>query len=446
MGNWNECAEANTYEYEVETSDVVEADKIELLGVGSFARVWKIKLKSFENETIDSVKPEHYSRPIALKEFTKAYIVSHDDAELANCEVRLLSAVTPHPFISDFICAFQDKERAYILMEYVPCGDLLYHMKIEKKSMSEGRLSEEKAKFMCACLVIAISHIHDKKIIHRDIKPDNIMIDDEGYPKIVDFGVADFEKDIIHGSHFGTLSYMAPEMVLNEKYSYSADYYSLGVLLLLILTGDMFAVGKTIEEAQQHVLKRRRTLTMKKLKKRYPFLSNECIDFLFKLLQGHPEQRLGHKNGITEIKGHHWLVNVPWKQLESKQFPSPLDKFVDNYKGKKTLGEQHYIGINKRDIGLKEKEDKAKLLVKNAINKDGDPDNDLFDHFCEFTKMNVNIMEEEITYEELGDYQGSTYPDNVLNKNQTTPSQGNKTRSSCAKNDNDEHSEGKHDY
>lgn len=148
-------------------------------------------------------------------------------------------------------------------------------MKLEKKSLSNGRLSEEQAKFITACLVLAISHIHDCKIIHRDIKPDNIMIDEIGYPKIVDFGVADFEKDIHFGSHFGTLSYMAPEMVLGEKYSYSADYYSLGVLLLLVLTGDMFAVGKTISEAQKHVLKRRRTLTMKKLKKRYPFLSNE---------------------------------------------------------------------------------------------------------------------------------------------------------------------------
>ena len=116
--------------------------------------------------------------------------------------------------------------------------------------------------------MIALSHIHDKKVIHRDLKPDNIMVDEDGYPKIVDFGVADFEKDIIHGSHFGTLSYMAPEMVLSEPYTYSSDYYSLGVLLLLILTGDMFAVGKTISEAQKHVLKRRRTLTMKKLKKR----------------------------------------------------------------------------------------------------------------------------------------------------------------------------------
>ena len=219
-------------------------------------------------------------------------------------------------------------------MEYVPWGDLLYHMKIEKKSISNGRLSEEQAKFIWGVLVIALAHIHDCKVIHRDLKPDNIMIDEKGYPKIVDFGVADFEKDIIHGSHFGTLSYMAPEMVLGEPYSYSADYYSLGVLLLLILTGDMFAVGKTINEAQSHVLKRRKTLTMKKLKKRYNFLSNECVDFLFKLLQGTPEDRLGSRGGITEIKGHHWLINIPWDQFENKTFESPILKFVDNYKHK----------------------------------------------------------------------------------------------------------------
>lgn len=55
-----------------------------------------------------------------MKEFVKAYIMNHDDSELANCEVRLLKAVSPHPFISEYIGSFQDKDKAYILMEYVP--------------------------------------------------------------------------------------------------------------------------------------------------------------------------------------------------------------------------------------------------------------------------------------------------------------------------------------
>jgi len=279
-------------------------------------------------------------------------------------------------------------------------------------------------------MVLALTHIHDKNVIHRDLKPDNIMIDEIGYPKIVDFGVADFEKDINFGSHFGTLSYMAPEMVLGEPYTYSADYYSLGVLLLLILTGDMFAVGKTINEAQKHVLKRRRTLTMKKLKKRYSFLSNECVDFLFKLLQGKPDERMGSKNGILDIRSHHWLINVPWRQLENRTFQSPLSQFVSRYSNNKTLGEQHYVGLNKRDLALKEKEEKAKEVVKNSIFKENDPGNELYDNFCEFAKMNVSLLEEEISYQNMGDDQGSTYPDNNLfNKKQTTPSQGRNSES-----------------
>lgn len=123
-------------------------------------------------------------------------------------------------------------------------------------------------------------------------------------------------------------------------------------------------------------------------------------------------------------------MNVPWKELESKKFPSPLLKFVDNYKNNKTLGEQHYVGLNKRDLALKEKEEKAKELVKNTIFTEDDPDNDLYDNFCEFVKMKVNLLEEEIAYEEIGDYQGSTYPENnMLNKKQTTPSQGSATSS-----------------
>ena len=136
MGNWNECTGASSYEYEVETEDAGDADnslnKLELLGVGSFARVFKTKLKNFEDEEIGPLKKEYFSKPLALKEFTKAYIANHDDAELANWEVRLLKAVSPHPFISEYIASFQDSEKAYILMEHVPCGDLLYHMKIEK--------------------------------------------------------------------------------------------------------------------------------------------------------------------------------------------------------------------------------------------------------------------------------------------------------------------------
>ena len=124
-------------------SQILEPDS------GSFARVWKIKLRSYDCDDSEPIIPEYFEQALALKEFTKhtlidllnktedynqskEYAISHDVAELANWEVRLLKAVTPHPFISKYIKSFQDKSKAYILMEHIPWGDLLYHMKIEK--------------------------------------------------------------------------------------------------------------------------------------------------------------------------------------------------------------------------------------------------------------------------------------------------------------------------
>ena len=83
---------------------------------------------------------------------------------MANWEVRLLKAVTPHPFIFAIIQSFQDNENAYILMKHISWGDLLYHMKIGKKSISNGRLTEEQAKILGGCLIIALYHIHSKKL------------------------------------------------------------------------------------------------------------------------------------------------------------------------------------------------------------------------------------------------------------------------------------------
>jgi len=133
----------------------------------------------------------------------------------------------------------------------------------------------------------------------------------------------------------------------------------------------------------------------------------------------------------------------------NKSYPSPIVRFVENYSNKKSLGEQHFIGVSKRDEALKEKEVKAAEIVKNAIYGENDPKNELYDNFGEFSRMSVNLIEEEILYEELEDYQGSTYPEhNVINKKQSTPSQGNKdtdTEESDGEGEGEDESDGKDD-
>lgn len=87
--------------------------------------------------------------------------------------------------------------------------------------------------------------------------------------------MAELISNIKEGSQFGTLSYMAPEIIFGHKYAFAADYYSLGVLLLLMATGDMLSVGKTIKEAKQNIALRRDNLTTSRFIKRYPGISPE---------------------------------------------------------------------------------------------------------------------------------------------------------------------------
>jgi len=145
---------------------------------------------------------------------------------------------------------------------------------VDKEAIG-GTLSEHQGKFVTLCILEALRNIHGAGIVHRDIKPDNIIIDSNGYPKLADFGIAELADNINPGSQFGTLSYMAPEIIFEHPYSYTADYYSLGVLLLLMVTGDMLSVGKTTKEAKKAISLRRDSITTKRFIKRYPYLSQE---------------------------------------------------------------------------------------------------------------------------------------------------------------------------
>jgi serine/threonine protein kinase len=139
-----------------------------------------------------------------------------------------------------------------------------------------GTLTEDQGKFITVCLLEALRNVHGAGIVHRDIKPDNILIDCNGYPKLADFGIAESLENIVPGSQFGTLSYMAPEIIFEHSYGYTADFYSIGVLLLLMVTGDMLSTGKNIREAKKAVTLRRETITTKKFAKRYPYITEEC--------------------------------------------------------------------------------------------------------------------------------------------------------------------------
>ena len=138
-----------------------------VIGKGGFCKVWKIIYKK---------NKKFY----ALKEMSKAKIVEKKSQNAVKYERELLSKIT-HPyyksnqrFIVNMIFCFQDQENLYLAMDLLTGGDLRYHISRIR------RFSEEQAKFLIGCILLALDYIHSNNILHRDIKPENLVLDDKG--------------------------------------------------------------------------------------------------------------------------------------------------------------------------------------------------------------------------------------------------------------------------
>lgn len=118
-------------------------------------------------------------------------------------------------------------------MDYYNGGELFYHLRKNK------RFTEEQAKFYLAQIILAIEFLHKNKIIYRDIKPENIILDNKGYIKLTDFGLAkeDISDEVGTQTFCGTPEYLAPEIIRGDKYGKSVDIWCLGILLYEMLFG-----------------------------------------------------------------------------------------------------------------------------------------------------------------------------------------------------------------
>ena len=135
-----------------------------------------------------------------------------------------------HPFIIKMIKSFKNEYYIFFLLEYIngiPLNNLMSKFK---------KLDLKSVKFYIACLIIAIDYLHRKQIIHRDIKPSNIIIESNGYIKLIDFGASKLVNDYT-STIIGTPHYIAPEILEGRGYSYSCDFWSIGILTYEMIYG-----------------------------------------------------------------------------------------------------------------------------------------------------------------------------------------------------------------
>jgi serine/threonine protein kinase len=159
------------------------------------------------------------------------------DADTARFEreARAVASLA-HPNVVQLFDYGEDEGRPYMVLEYVPGGTLE-----ERLQAAAGPLPDEEARLTAAGIAAGLSHAHARGVVHRDLKPANVLFDDEGRPKLADFGIARMaagEGTLTEaGTVLGTAAYISPEQASGEPATTASDIYSFGVILYRMLTG-----------------------------------------------------------------------------------------------------------------------------------------------------------------------------------------------------------------
>jgi serine/threonine kinase 38 len=274
---------------------------------------------------------------VAIKKIKKELLAKKNQIIHVRNEQLFMSKVKS-PWIVDLKASFQEDDFLYLVMEFLPGGDFM-NLLIEK-----DKLTEEEARFYIAELILAVDSIHKLDCIHRDIKPDNILIDKNGHIKLSDFGLAKvsdklYEQNSVKDENFnpkkmthkklyscvGTAYYVAPEVLNKKGYGQEIDWWSVGVIFFEMLVGYAPFCAQETQEVCFKILNWEKYLQIPPEIK----LSNEANDLIKRMISD-PNKRLG-KNGADEIKAHPFFKGVDWEHIRETMKPPFVPEIKNDY-------------------------------------------------------------------------------------------------------------------
>lgn len=274
---------------------------VSVLGRGHFG---KVLLSEYKNT----------NELFAIKALKKGDIITRDEVESLMSEKRIFEVANSmrHPFLVNLFACFQTEEHVCFVMEYACGGDLMMHI-------HNDVFSEPRTVFYAACVVLGLQYLHEHNIVYRDLKLDNLLLDQEGFLKIADFGLC--KEGMGFGDRTstfcGTPEFLAPEVLTETSYTRAVDWWGLGVLIFEMLVGESPFPGDDEEEVFDSIVNE---------EVRYPrFLSTEAIAIMRRLLRRNPDRRLGSsERDAGDVKKQAFFRNINWDDLLTRKVKPPF--------------------------------------------------------------------------------------------------------------------------
>ena len=377
---------------------IFDFEPLKIIGKGAFGEVRVCKY--IPNGDIVAIKK------MKKEEMHKKNQVLHVRAE------RDVLSEAKNEWIVDLKFSFQDQNYLYLGMEFLPGGDLMSLL------MARDILPEQEAKFYAAEIVLAIESVHKLDCIHRDLKPDNVLIDADGHIKLSDFGlskkldlklldnpgqngpkinygnnmnnnnVKGTNQNLSYAQQFsqfkniknkkrrafafstvGTPDYIAPEVIRQKGYGQEIDWWSLGVIMFEMMIGYPPFFSESSTETCKKILDWKNTLNIRPEAN----ISKEAEDILRKLIND-PESRLG-ANGADEIKAHPFFKGIKWNHIKETLTPPFIPELANNYDTKyfdEFEEDEPFYPINNGNQKEKKYQKKDMCFVDFTYNREND--------------------------------------------------------------------------
>uniref|UniRef100_A0A3B1JQ41 G protein-coupled receptor kinase n=1 Tax=Astyanax mexicanus TaxID=7994 RepID=A0A3B1JQ41_ASTMX len=246
----------------------------------------------------------------ACKKLEKKRIKKRKGESMALNEKQILEKVNSR-FVVSLAYAYETKDALCLVLTIMNGGDLKFHI----YNMGTPGFEKERVQFYAAEICCGLEHLHRESIVYRDLKPENILLDDNGHIRISDLGLAIKvpEGEMIRG-RVGTVGYMAPEVINNERYSMSPDWWGLGCLIYEMTAGRSPFRARKERVKREEVEKR-----VQEEEEEYSDKFTEDTKAICRmLLAKDPKQRLGcQAEGGAEVKAHPFFKNINFKRLEA---------------------------------------------------------------------------------------------------------------------------------